>query len=84
MVGEHDAQRVLVIDRHPRVAAQFRELRERGHQGPEGHQKLVDADVVLVVLELAARCDAESGVVLLDLELRRQVGGLFPLIDTAA
>jgi hypothetical protein len=84
VVGEHQAQRVLVVHRHPGVAGELRILRLRRNQRVERQQELVDAHVVQVVTRLATRRDVDPAGMLHTFEGGHQVLGLPPLVDGAA
>src|SRR6185369_4175623 len=62
MIGEKDAERVIVVDRHPGVAAQIREFGLRRYQRIKRHHELVDAPIMLLLAELPLRRDAHAKV----------------------
>ena len=83
MIGEEDAERVVVVHRHPGVAAQVGKFRLRRHQRIERHHELVDAPIELLVAELPLRRDAHAKILPDAFEGRPQVALGEPFVDLA-
>src|SRR5450432_1516142 len=80
MIREHDAKRVLVVDRHPGMAAEIRKRRQWRDQRVEWHQELINPPVQRVCIVVPPRGDAHTEVLLDALERWTKV----PLLNPGA
>src|SRR6516162_3256587 len=78
MIGEHDAKRVLVVDRHPGVPTQIRERRQRRDQRIEGQDELIDTPIERVRIVVPPSGDTHAEILLDAFERRTQVPLLYP------
>src|SRR5207302_9193949 len=62
VIRKHDAERVLVVDRHPGMSTQIRERRQRRHQRIEGHEELIDAPVQRLSIVVPPGCAAHPEI----------------------